>query len=145
MLSKWNKLFLKCCLTPSSVTVTGRVWNLIQTGGAFGVGLLPVGLQDVEQPAEGKPSSRHFFWRQFRLHSFGYHGNKIPASWDYYSLGLCLMCEVLEKQWPAFPSLLWLRDRGMEMEKECNLVAKNFVYLLLLANKFITHINIRRG
>lgn len=47
-------------------------------------------------------------------------GNKTPASWDYYSLGLCLMCEVLEqKRGQPFPSLLWLRD-----SRECNLVAK---------------------
>lgn len=39
-----------------AVTGTGRAWNAMEAGGAFGVGLL----QGEEQPAQGKPNHSIF-------------------------------------------------------------------------------------
>lgn len=63
-----NKSPLKCC-SSHSVTGTGRAWNLIQEGAAFGVGLL---LQGCRVRSRGKTQPRassleavqapFFFW-----------------------------------------------------------------------------------
>lgn len=97
-------------------------------------GIAAGGLQGEEQPAEGQPNSVIFSAGSSGSILFGYCGNKIPASWDCYSLGLCLMCKVLEKKRPAFPCLLCLRD-----SKECNLVAKCTSFISCLQPTNLSH------